>query len=85
MNKTKPKKLTREQLERKIKVLESRISKAYDWAGNAMNSTGDDVFWCVDELVKVLSAGQYKNVVKAQKAGENGPDTYDWRTVQGRD
>jgi hypothetical protein len=35
--------------------------------------------WVIDQVVRALvGAGQYDEWVRLMKAGENGPDTYDW-------
>lgn len=34
--------------------------------------------WVIDQMVRILSGDEYETWVTAQKAGENGPDTYRW-------
>lgn len=34
--------------------------------------------WVIDQMVRALAGPRYKQVVKEAKAGEDGPDTYDW-------
>ena len=78
MKKQKTRRLTRKELERKIKTLEGRIGQAYYCAGDAMASNGDDVYRAVDQLVRTLAGRRYKQVVKEQMAGDEGPETYAW-------
>lgn len=34
--------------------------------------------WVLDQVVRSLTGNQYEEWVRAQKAGEDGPDTYEW-------
>jgi len=34
--------------------------------------------WVIDQMVRALTRNGYKKWVIDQKAGEDGPDTYDW-------
>ena len=34
--------------------------------------------WVIDQMVRILSGDEYEAWVTAQKAGEDGPDTYRW-------
>jgi hypothetical protein len=34
--------------------------------------------WVIDQMVRVLTGPTYEMWVAEQKAGEDGPDTYDW-------
>ncbi len=36
--------------------------------------------WVIDQMVRKLTGPDYKQWVKDQKAGEDGPQTYDWDT-----
>lgn len=36
--------------------------------------------WILDQVVRALTGDDYKNVVARAKAGEDGPETYDWDT-----
>ena len=36
--------------------------------------------WVIDQVVRSLTGENYKNWVKAVKDGEDGPDTYAWKT-----
>ena len=34
--------------------------------------------WTIDQMVRALTANQYADVVAEAKAGEDGPETYEW-------
>jgi hypothetical protein len=34
--------------------------------------------WVIDQIVRILSAGQYDELIKENCSGEEGPDTYEW-------
>lgn len=34
--------------------------------------------WVIDQMVRILAGDEYENVVRDAKAGEDGPDTYEW-------
>ena len=34
--------------------------------------------WVLDQVVRALTQEKYEEWVKKQKAGEDGPETYDW-------
>lgn len=34
--------------------------------------------WVIDQMVRVLAGDQYDQIVADAKAGENGPETYEW-------
>lgn len=34
--------------------------------------------WCIDQMVRILTGDKYDEWVIAQKAGEDGPETYNW-------
>lgn len=36
--------------------------------------------WVVDQMVRALTGSRYEEWVRAAKAGEDGPETYDWDT-----
>ena len=36
--------------------------------------------WVIDQMVRALTGKEYKKFIKQCKAGEDGPDTYDWST-----
>lgn len=34
--------------------------------------------WVIDQMVRILCAGDYPRVIREAKAGPDGPDTYSW-------
>jgi hypothetical protein len=34
--------------------------------------------WVIDQMVRVLAGDRYEALVAEAKAGDEGPDTYDW-------
>ncbi|WP_312271579.1 hypothetical protein [Pseudomonas sp.] len=36
--------------------------------------------WVIDQMCRVLLGDEYETWVADAKAGEDGPDTYDWNT-----
>jgi hypothetical protein len=34
--------------------------------------------WVIDQIVRALTGSKYEEVIKANKVGEDGPETYDW-------
>ncbi len=34
--------------------------------------------WVIDQMVRALTGNMYEHWVERQKAGEDGPDTYEW-------
>jgi len=34
--------------------------------------------WVIDQVARALTGSDYRKWVKAMKAGDDGPDTYDW-------
>jgi hypothetical protein len=36
--------------------------------------------WVIDQMVRVLAGAAYAEVIARAKAGEDGPDTYEWDT-----
>ena len=34
--------------------------------------------WVIDQMVRILAAGQYDQIVAEACEGEDGPYTYDW-------
>lgn len=34
--------------------------------------------WIIDQMVRVLAADKYDEIVAAARAGESGPEDYDW-------
>jgi len=58
---------------------EERISGAIDLAvryGGIDGSHHKD--WLIDQMVRILAGDRYEEIVAEAKAGEDGPETYDW-------
>lgn len=34
--------------------------------------------WVIDQMVRILAADRYAQIVAGYRAGEDGPDTYEW-------
>lgn len=34
--------------------------------------------WVIDQMVRALAGDQYERIVADAKAGEDGPETYEW-------
>ena len=34
--------------------------------------------WVIDQMVRALAGDEYQAIVDAAKAGEDGPETYEW-------
>jgi hypothetical protein len=34
--------------------------------------------WVIDQMVRTLAGGRYDTIVKDARAGEDGPESYDW-------
>ena len=34
--------------------------------------------WVIDQIVRALTGDRYEQVIAEAKAGEDGPNTYDW-------
>ena len=57
----------------------ARIDKAIDLAVRYGGIDGDHhKAWVIDQMVRVLAGRAYKRIVREAKAGEDGPDTYEW-------
>lgn len=39
---------------------------------------GHHKMWVIDQMIRILAGKKYKKIIKDAKAGEDGPDTYDW-------
>lgn len=62
-----------------ISVLKKRIEKALGFAHRFGGIDGDHhKAWVIDQMCRSLLADKYEQFVKEAKAGEDGPDTYDW-------
>jgi hypothetical protein len=34
--------------------------------------------WVIDQMIRILAGDEYEDMVKDAKAGDDGPDTYEW-------
>jgi len=56
-----------------------KIDKAIEIAVGFGGIDGDHhKSWVIDQMVRVLAGDRYESIVADAKAGEDGPDTYDW-------
>lgn len=56
-----------------------KIDAALDLAVRYGQIDGDHhKAWVIDQIVRTLTGDQYDVFLAAAKAGEDGPDTYDW-------
>lgn len=61
------------------KRAEARIARAMDVAYRYGGLDGaHHKEWVIDQMVRELMGDEYEAWVKNQKAGEDGPETYDW-------
>lgn len=60
-------------------TLEERIQAAIDLAVQYGGIDGaHHKTWVIDQMVRALAGDRYEQIVKDAKAGEDGPDTYEW-------
>lgn len=65
----------------KLKNEDKRIGKALDLIVSYGGIDGDHhKAWVLDQVTRALAGKDYKQLVKEAKAGEDGPDTYNWET-----
>lgn len=58
---------------------EQKIQKALEFAVRFGGIDGDHhKAWVIDQMCRALLGDGYESFVKDAKAGEDGPDTYDW-------
>ncbi|MBR8182072.1 hypothetical protein KDW54_06625 [Burkholderia ambifaria] len=58
---------------------DDRIKRALDLAVRYGGIDGEHhKAWVIDQMVRTLSGSEYDELVRNAKAGEDGPDTYDW-------
>lgn len=58
---------------------EQKIQKALEFAVRFGGIDGDHhKAWVIDQMCRALLGDGYEAFVKDAKAGEDGPDTYDW-------
>lgn len=56
-----------------------RIQAAIDLAVRCGGIDGDHhKAWVIDQMVRLLAGDGYADVVREAKAGEDGPETYEW-------
>jgi hypothetical protein len=36
--------------------------------------------WVIDQMIRILAREKYDDIVREARAGEDGPETYDWDT-----
>lgn len=59
--------------------LSEKITKAIEIAVRYGGTDGaHHKAWVIDQMVRDLSGENYKQLVEAAKAGEDGPETYEW-------
>lgn len=58
------------------------LATAYDAGADvAYEDRGDDgETWVIDQVVRLLTGSAYDGFVTWARAGEDGPDTYEWDT-----
>jgi hypothetical protein len=57
----------------------ARISAAIDIAvAHGGHDGAHHKDWVIDQMVRVLAGDRYEQIVADAKAGEDGPDTYEW-------
>jgi hypothetical protein len=56
-----------------------KVQKAIELATQYGGIDGDDhKDWVIDQIVRVLAGERYDEVIRKAKAGEDGPETYNW-------
>jgi hypothetical protein len=61
------------------KTTEQRIDDAIDLAVQYGGIDGDHhKAWVIDQMVRALAGDRYAEIVRDAKAGEDGPETYEW-------
>jgi len=62
-----------------VGIMAGRIEEAIALAVRYGGIDGDHhKMWVIDQMVRILAGDRYAAIVKDAKAGEDGPDTYDW-------
>lgn len=68
-----------EQRQREEATIEARVKSAIDIIVRFGGIAGDHhKAWVLDQVVRILAAKAYPAVVAEARAGEDGPETYDW-------
>jgi hypothetical protein len=58
---------------------EEKVAKAIELAVQFKGIDGaHHKDWVIDQMVRTLAGDDYQKVVTAAKAGEDGPETYEW-------
>ena len=58
---------------------QEKINEAIEMAVRYGGIDGDHhKAWVIDQMVRILAGDTYDQVVADAKAGEDGPETYDW-------
>lgn len=62
-----------------LSVLKKRIGEAIEIAivYNGVNQK-DHKAWLIDQMVRILAAEDYEEVIRKAKDGDDGPNTYGW-------
>ena len=56
-----------------------KVQQAIDLAVQHGSIDGDHhKAWVIDQMVRLLAGERYDEVIREAKAGEDGPETYDW-------
>lgn len=62
------------------KVADRRVDAAIELAVRYGGIDGDHhKAWVIDQMVRVLAGDRYDSIVTEAKAGDEGPDSYDWK------
>lgn len=62
-----------------MNVFEERIEAALDVISRHGSTDGaHHKQWVIDQVVRALTGHKYDEWVAAQKAGDDGPETYEW-------
>lgn len=58
---------------------DDRIERAIELAVACGGIDGDHhKAWVIDQMVRLLAGDDYDRIVEEARAGEDGPDTYEW-------
>lgn len=57
---------------------EERIAEALDLAEHGSIDGGHHKMWVIDQMVRALTGDNYDQWVATYRAGEDGPNTYEW-------
>lgn len=69
----------KKQSQAEIKLGDTKIDAALEVASDCGGIDGDHhKMWVIDQMVRHLTGIDYDEWVTRQKAGEDGPETYEW-------